>query len=65
MKTEKDISCYKDSGPSFSGGSEGELDVFDDPFNHNGYCFSKTNQPGFQIPQDENGLNMLTNRKDG
>ena len=52
-------------GPSFNGGNESELDVEDDPFNGQGKCCSNTNMPGFEIPQDENGLNMLTDRENG
>ena len=64
-KTGNDINCLRDTGPCFNGGSEGELDVVDSPFNGDGKCFSSVNNPGFEIPQDGNGLNMLTNQQDG
>ena len=52
-------------GPCFNGGNESELEVVDPPFNSDGNCCSNTYRPGFDIPKDGNGFNMLTNREDG
>ncbi len=50
-------------GPYF--GSGNELSAFFEPFNGNGHCISFANYPGYRIPVDGAGTNMLTNNKDG
>ncbi len=49
-------------GPVFNGGFT-ELGVYS-PFNEEGKCFSSANQAGYKISVDQNGNNMLTNKKD-
>ena len=39
----------------------GELSAGSGPFNKNLECMSKANKPGFGIPLNSNGINMLTN----
>ncbi len=41
-----------------------ELCVYS-PFNREKNCYSYANQPGYKISVDQNGNNMLTNKKDG
>jgi hypothetical protein len=36
----------------------------DEPFNGDGKCWSYANKPGYHIPVDDGGINMLTNKKD-
>ena len=50
-------------GPCFSGGNGSELAARDEPFNGNGNCWSCANKPGYRIPVDDAGTNMLTNKK--
>ena len=50
-------------GPCFDGGGCSELDVLYEPFNDVNSCSSFTNEPGYDIPVDGAGLNMLTNKK--
>ena len=40
-----------------------ELSAFE-PFNGDGKCYSCANDPGYRIPVDDAGTNMLTNNKD-
>ena len=46
------------------GGNWTELGV-ESPFNEKDNCYSRGNQPGYKISVDQNGNNMLTNKKDG
>jgi hypothetical protein len=62
--TGKDIYCYENYGPGFSGNGGSELDAITEPFNGEGNCRSSTNEPGYDIPLDAAGLNMLTNKED-
>ena len=55
------IKCGKYYGPIF--GYFTELSAFYEPFNGN--CRSYANRPGYRIPVDGAGTNMLTNNKDG
>ena len=52
-------------GPCFSESDDCELDVLREPFNGDNNCGSHTNKPGYDIPVDGAGLNMLTNKKNG
>jgi hypothetical protein len=36
-----------------------------EPFNGDRKCKSKANLPGYRIPVDDGGINMLTNKKNG
>ena len=52
-------------GPWFDGGGYGcELAAVIEPFNGEGKCRSYENEPGYRIPVDGAGTNMLTNNKD-
>jgi hypothetical protein len=51
-------------GPCFAGGDGGELGAVNKPFNGDGSCYSCANRPGYRIPVDGAGTNMLTNNKD-
>ena len=62
-QTGKEIWCDSDRGPYFSGGKGSELSAYNEPFNGNGKCISRTNKAGYGIPVDANGVNMLTNNK--
>ena len=46
------------------GGSYNELAARDEPFNGDGNCWSRANEPGYRIPVDGAGTNMLTNIED-
>ena len=59
------IFCGTKLGPCFDGGSDSELSADEDPFNMVGNCSSNGNKPGYEIPVDGAGINMLTNYKDG
>lgn len=48
-------------GPCFTGGNNRELSAWNEPFNGEENCLSWSNQPGYGIPVDDAGLNMLTN----
>ena len=63
--TGKDIYCSKKRGPCFSGNGNSQLDALNEPFNDDDNCHSYTNEPGYDIPLDAAGLNMLTNKEDG
>ena len=54
----------KSWGPCFSGGAGAELCAHE-PFNGDESCYSGAKQPGYGIPLDEDGVNMLTNLEDG
>ena len=56
--------CDEKLGPSFSAGGY-ELSAWEEPFNGNGKGWSITNRPGYGIPADDEGKNMLTNKDDG
>ncbi len=45
------------------GGVSNELSASYEPFNGDGNCFSFENEPGYRIPVDGAGTNMLTNYK--
>jgi hypothetical protein len=62
LKHEGAILCDKDRGPYF--GYWGELGVLHEPFNKQDVCRSNANRPGFKIPENSEGINMLTNKKD-
>ncbi len=51
-------------GPCFDGGVGGELSACEEPFNGDFNCISWANIPGYSIPVDGAGTNMLTNNKD-
>jgi hypothetical protein len=55
------IWCTKDYGPYF--GFWGELSAFYEPFNEENACRSYTNDSGYNIPRNSEGINMLTNQK--
>jgi hypothetical protein len=63
-QTGTDINCRDDYGPCFSGSDESELDSILEPFNGDGNCASFTNKTCYDIPEVD-GLNMLTNKKNG
>ena len=63
--TSTDIYCSKNYGPCFSGNGSSDLTASDEPLNGDGNCYSSTNSPGYDIPLDAAGLNMLTNKEDG
>ena len=52
-------------GPCFSGEGASDLSAMYEPFNGDGKCYSFANKPGYRIPVDGAGTNMLTNNKDG
>jgi DNA modification methylase len=54
------IKCKKDQGPQFG---IGELLVINEPFNEPNACWSMGNYNGFKIPVNDEGINMLTNKK--
>jgi hypothetical protein len=54
------IGCYKYRGPHF--GWE-ELSAWSEPFNKENACTSFTNESGYKIPRNSEGINMLTNQK--
>jgi hypothetical protein len=49
-------------GPCFRGARYTELSATFDGY---GNCSSYAKEPGYRIPVDEGGINMLTNKKDG
>jgi hypothetical protein len=53
------IYCKKDYGPYFG---SGELSAFYEPFNKEDACISYTNDSGYRIPSNSEGINKLTNR---
>ncbi len=65
QKTGYDIYCDCNFGPCFRGKGHVELSAFAEPFNGEGKCTSNAKGPSYNIPIDEEGTNMLTNKKDG
>jgi len=59
-----DIYCYWNLGPFFAGFKGCELGIADSPFNRDRSCESFANKPGYGIPLDKDGTNMLTNLKE-
>jgi hypothetical protein len=64
-QTGTELYCYSYYGPCFSGGYDAELGACYEPFNGDENCESFAKLPGYSIPVDSAGLNMLTNEKDG
>ena len=64
-KSGKDKCCSSDHEPSFGVLEDGELVSFKSPFNGYGNCKSTANSPGYGIPVDALGTNMLTKEMDG
>jgi hypothetical protein len=58
-RTGKEINCYSNYGPCFKGGIESELSAYE-PFNGDSKCYSNAKKPGYDIPVDDAGTNMLT-----
>jgi hypothetical protein len=56
-----DIFCMNICGPYFDGGNLEELCAYE-PFNGNEKCSSRGKKPGYAIPVDSAGKNMLTNK---
>ena len=56
--------CSTIYGPCFSGGERSELSASYEPFNVERNCWSYANEPGYNIPRDGAGMNMLTNKKE-
>jgi hypothetical protein len=56
----KAIYCSKDRGPHFG---YAELSAIDEPFNKENACYSWTNDSVYSIPENSEGINMLTNMK--
>jgi hypothetical protein len=54
------IRCYKNWGPCFG---FGELIVAYEPFNEPNACWSNANRDNYKIPVNDEGINMLTNKK--
>ena len=62
-RTGKEIYCSSNYGPCFDGGGDGsELYAFE-PFNGDNKCISNAKMPGYDIPVDGTGTNMLTYKK--
>ena len=55
------IGFYSERGPCFTGGEACELGAY---LNGDGKCESSANETGYNIPLKD-GINMLTNKKDG
>ena len=62
--TGKDIFCYSNCGPNFSGGFGADLSALNQPFNGKYKCRSYAKRTGYNIPL-EDGINQLTNQEDG
>ena len=56
--------CKWNWGPCFIGVTYSELCAYDEPLNGDGNCLSYANSPGYGIPIDKDGINLLTNKKD-
>ena len=56
-----EIYCYSYWGPWFGGGNGCELTAYNEPFNGDRNCCSYADKPGYGIPIDADGNNMLTN----
>jgi hypothetical protein len=61
-KTGRDIGCSKDEGPCFAGSGSCELTAWDEPFNDYDKCCSWANSSSYDIPMDDTGINLLTNK---
>ncbi len=59
-KPSEAIWCRKYIGPDFG---DGELSAWYEPFNKKNACRSWTNNSGYSIPRNSEGINMLTNQK--
>jgi hypothetical protein len=57
----KAIRCRKYTGPYF--GDFAELSALNEPFNKENACWSRTNCSVYSIPENSEGINMLTNMK--
>jgi hypothetical protein len=64
-RTGEEIWCRSDIGPCFSGRGSSELSATYEPFNGDNACRSWGNKPGYDIPVDGAGKNMVTNKEDG
>ena len=62
-RTGNEIYCCSNYGPYFGGGNY-ELSALYEPFNGDNKCYSGAKKPGYDIPVDGAGTNMLTNKKD-
>ncbi len=62
--TRKNIKCFRNQGPSFSGGAISDLTARGLPFNGISKCWSYANNYGYKIPL-LGEINQLTNQKDG
>jgi hypothetical protein len=63
-RTGKEIYCGSNYGPCFDGGGFGsELSACNEPFNGENKCLSIAKKPGYDIPVDSAGANMLTYKK--
>ena len=63
-RTGKEIFCSSIRGPYFSGG-DSDLSAYSEPFNGDNKCLSNAKEPGYDIPVDGAGTNMLTNKENG
>jgi hypothetical protein len=54
------IYCFKAAGPSFGWH---ELAAWYEPFNKYGACISWTNPDGYNIPLNEEGINVFKNQQ--
>jgi hypothetical protein len=63
--TGNEIRCSSGSGPNFCAVVFTELGAREEPFNGNKKCYSFANKPGYCIPEDKDGKNMLTNKENG
>ena len=62
-RTGKEICCASNYGPCFRGGDGSELSAWSEPFNGDNKCRSNAKHPGYDIPVDGTGTNMLTYKK--
>jgi hypothetical protein len=62
-RTGKEIYCSSNIGPCFNGGDGSELSAAYEPFNGDNACRSYAKKPGYDIPVDGTGTNMLTYKK--
>ena len=64
-QTGREILCSSERGPCFTKDGNSELGAYYEPFNGDRCCGSYANKPGYRIPVDAEGKNMLTNKGDG
>ena len=64
-RTDNEIWCASNIGPCFHGGNGSELSACNEPFNGDNKCLSNEKGPGYDIPVDGAGTNMLTNKIGG